>query len=85
MGPRVVLLCPVVFPAPPRGVVFFGRVPSSVPLVAVSPDPRAGLVGGGPPFLSVEALLELLVTSSWSAPRAAQGFVWGPRWPEALE
>jgi len=85
MGPRVVLLCPVVFPAPPRGVVFFGRVPSPFPLGALSPDPLAGLVGGGPPFLSVEALLELLVTSSWSAPRAAQGFVWGPRWPETLE
>ena len=42
------------------------------------PEPLAGPVGGGPHFLSVEAVLELLVTSSWSPPRAAQGFVWGP-------
>ena len=42
MGPRVVLLCPVVSPAPPRGVLFFGRAPSPTSLGALSPSPWLG-------------------------------------------
>lgn len=63
-GAQSSLALPCGLSYPSRGVFFFGRVPSPFPLGTLSPDLLAGPVGGSPPFLSVEALLELLVTSS---------------------
>ena len=73
---RLALPCGLSFPS--QGCPFLREGPQPHIPGSPFPEPLAGPVGGGPHFLSVEAVLELLVTSSWKPPRAAQGFAWGP-------